>query len=302
MPTTTVTTIARNIRDFYSQEIIYQAQPKLFFAQFAKKRQDLTVNDGGSIKFTKYNNIARGGKLTDGVKMGTKSMSTSEIQINVHEYGNAVQVTELALQRSMHDELGEAAVQLANDMALVLDTEIRDVALTTTNVIYGNGKTSAGSLVANDGLTAQTVKDAVEALANNNAPKLDGQWYICIATPHQLRQLRDDDDWINAHNYGPQVSEIFRGEVGMYEGVRFVETTQMPKYTQAQASAKFGASVACWEAIIFGENAFAWAEALEVEMRDNGVEDFGRIHGLAWYSIWGFGLIQEENIFRILTA
>lgn len=302
MATTTASTIAKNIRDFYSQEIIYQAQPKLFFAQFAKKRQDLTVNDGGSIKFTKYNNIARGGKLTDGVKMGTKSMSTSEIQINVHEYGNAVQVTELALQRSMHDELGESAVQLANDMALVLDTEIRDVALTTSNVIYGNGKTAAGDLVANDGLTAQTVKDAVEALANNNAPKLDGQWYICIATPHQLRQLRDDDDWINAHNYGPQVSDIFRGEVGMYEGVRFIETTQMPKYTQSQASAKFGASVACWEAIIFGENAFAWAEALEVEMRDNGVEDFGRIHGLAWYAIWGFGLIQEENIFRILTA
>jgi len=88
----------------------------------------------------------------------------------------------------------------------------------------------------------------------------------------------------------------------MYEGVRFIETTQMPAYTQAQASAKFGASVACWEAIIFGENAFAWAEALEVEMRDNGVQDYGRKHGLAWYAIWGFGLIQEENIFRILTA
>jgi hypothetical protein len=88
----------------------------------------------------------------------------------------------------------------------------------------------------------------------------------------------------------------------MYEGVRFIETTQMPKYTSSQATAKFGASVACWEAIIFGENAFGWAEALEVEMRDNGVEDYGRKHGIAWYSIWGFGLIQEENIFRILTA
>lgn len=302
MATTKATTIPKNIRDFYSQEIIYAAQPKLFFAQFAKKRQDLSVNDGGSIKFTKYANIARGGKLTDGINMDEKALSTSEIQINVHEYGNAISVTELSLQRSMHDELGEGAVQLANDMAIVLDSEIRDVALSTTNVIYGNGKTSAGALAANDGLTAQTVKDAVEALANNNAPKIGGQWYICIATPHQLRQLRDDNDWINAHNYGPQVDQIFRGEAGMYEGVRFIETTNMPKYTSVQAGAKFGASVACWEAIIFGENAFAWAEALEVEMRDNGVQDYGRKHGLAWYAIWGFGLIQEENIFRILTA
>lgn len=301
MATTTTTTIQKNIRDFYSQEIIYAAQPKLRFAQFAKKRTDLTVNDGGSIKFTKYANIARGGRLTEGVNLNEKALSSSEIQINVHEYGNAISISELALQRSMHDELAEGSVQLANDMALVLDTEIRDAALMTSNVIYGNGKTAAGDLVAGDGLTAQTVKDAVEALANNNAPKIEGQYYFCIATPHQLRQLRDDSDWISAHTY-QNVDNIYKGEVGMYEGVRFIETTQMPSYTDSQASVKFGASVACWEAVIFGENAFAWAEALEVEMRDNGVQDYGRKHGLAWYAIWGFGLIQEENIFRILTA
>ena len=302
MATTTTASIPKNIRDLYSQEIIYQAQPKLRFAQFAKKRTDLSQSDGGAVKFTKYANLAQGGRLTEGVNLQEKAMASSEVSISVHEYGNAISVTELALQRSMHDELAQGSTLLANDLVLVLDNEIRDIALTTSNVVYGNGKTSAAALAANDGLTAQTVKDAVEALANNNAPKFDGQYYICIATPHQLRQIRDDDDWINAHIYGPNVSEIYLGEVGMYEGVRFIETTQMPKYTDVQATAKFGATVPCWEAIIFGDNAFAWAEALEVEMRDNGVQDYGRKHGLAWYAIWGFGLIQEENIFRILTA
>ena len=32
-----------------------------------------------------------------------------------------------------------------------------------------------------------------------------------------------------------------------------------------------------------------------VELRDGGVIDFGREHGLAWYAIWGFGVITSES-------
>ena len=88
----------------------------------------------------------------------------------------------------------------------------------------------------------------------------------------------------------------------MFEGVRFVETTQMLSNSAAQSAAKYGINIPTWEAVAFGENAFAWAEALQVEMRDNGGDDYGRVHGLAWYAIWGFGLIEEQNIYSILTA
>jgi hypothetical protein len=32
-----------------------------------------------------------------------------------------------------------------------------------------------------------------------------------------------------------------------------------------------------------------------VELRDGGVIDFGREHGLSWYAIWGFGVITAES-------
>jgi hypothetical protein len=80
------------------------------------------------------------------VNMHEKSMTSSEVVISVTEYGNAIAVSEKALQQSLHDELGEASIALANDMALVLDEEIRDVALSTTNVIYANGAANAGAL------------------------------------------------------------------------------------------------------------------------------------------------------------
>lgn len=299
--TTTTVAIPASIRAVYSKEIIRQAQPRLIFSQFAKKKTDLQTAPGGAIKFTKYSSIQKGGKLTEGVNIDTKSMSNSEVTITVEEYGNGISVTEKALQLSIHNELAEASVALANDMALVLDESLRDTALQTTNQIYGGGKTSAGALVSGDGFTTQTIKDAVEALATNNAPKLNGQHYICIAHPHQLRQLRDDDRWIDSHKY-IGVTNIYQGEVGMYEGVRFVETTQMIENSAIESLAKYGIDLPTWEAIIFGENSYAWAEALPVEMRDDGVKDFGRNHAIAWYAIWGFDIIEEKNIFSILTA
>ena len=35
---------------------------------------------------------------------------------------------------------------------------------------------------------------------------------------------------------------------------------------------------------------------LPVELRDGGVLDFGREHALAWYAIWGLGLITDYSV------
>ena len=150
----------------------------------------------------------------------------------------------------------------------------------------------------------KTVKDAVETLATHNAPRINGDYYVCIAHPHQLRQLRDDSNWINANTYMGR-RQLYIGEVGMYEGCIFIETTQMPKLNAAQLAAKYGGGISItegYEAVFFGDNAFAWGIALDVELRDDGVVELGRKHTLGWYGIWGTGIIEEGNIVKALTA
>lgn len=301
MATTTTSLLPNSLRDVYSKEIFYQAQPKMRFQQFAKRKDDLLQQKGGTVKYTKFNSIQKGGKLSEGVSLSEKAMGDAEISITVDEYGNAVAVSEKALRLSQHDVLNEAATLLAKDMADVLDDELRDSALSTTNYLYGGQKSAANLLAAGDVFDTTLVKDAVEALATNNAPKIADEYYICIAHPHQLRQLRDDDDWIEAHKYATP-ENLFRGEVGMFEGVRFIDTTKMPANSAGESLTKYGVNIPTYEAVIFGENSFAWAVANEVEMRDNGVEDYGRKVGLAWYAIWGFGIIEEGNIFGLLTT
>jgi len=57
-----------------------------------------------------------------------------------------------------------------------------------------------------------------------------------------------------------------------------------------------------YESIMIGDNAFGHAISLPVELRDGGVLDFGREHALAWYAIWGLGVITDQAIVKVYTA
>jgi N4-gp56 family major capsid protein len=57
-----------------------------------------------------------------------------------------------------------------------------------------------------------------------------------------------------------------------------------------------------YESIMIGDNAFGHAISLPVELRDGGVLDFGREHALAWYAIWGLGIITDQAIVKVYTA
>ena len=298
------TAIPQAVRDFYSREVLFQAQPRLRFAQFAKVKRDLQAVRGKSIVFVKYGNLSGGGSLEESDVLTPEGMTTSEIIVPVKEQANSVQVTEYLLRTSLLDVLGDASKLLANNMAIVLDGQFRDCVLKTTNVVYGNGAASLSAMTTASVFNTKTVKDAVETLATHNAPRINGDYYVCIAHPHQLRQLRDDANWINANTYMGR-RQLYIGEVGMYEGCIFIETTQMPHLNATQIQEKYGAGAQItegYEAVFFGDNAYAWGIALDVELRDDGVVELGRKHTLGWYGIWGTGIIEEGNIVKALTA
>lgn len=296
--------IPQAVRDFYSKEVLFQAQPRLRFAQFAKVKRDLQAVKGKSIVFVKYDNLSGGGSLDESDILTPEGISTSEIIIPVKEQANAVQVTEYLLRTSLLDVLGDASKLLANNMAIVLDGQFRDAALSTTNVVYGNSAANLAALGDSSVFNTKTVKDAIETLATNNAPRIEGDYYVCIAHPHQLRSLRDDSNWQNANTYMGR-RQLYIGEVGMYEGCIFIESTQMPVLNAAAIAAKYGAGGSIttgYEAVFFGENAYAWGIALDVELRDDGVVEMGRKHTLGWYGIWGTGILEGKNIVKALTV
>ena len=66
-------------------------------------------------------------------------------------------------------------------------------------------------------------------------------------------------------------------------------------------TAATGNTADVYESIMIGDNAFGHAISLPVELRDGGVLDFGREHALAWYAIWGLGVITDQAIVKVYT-
>lgn len=296
-----LTPLSDVIQTVYSQEVLLAAQPLLKFDQFAVVKTELNVSPGMTIQFLGYDNIALGGQLTEGTQMTTKTLSTNTRQITVYEYGNAVATSEFLLQVSFRDVMADAAVLLGRDYATVVDAEERAVLETTTQKVYGGRKAGHDTLTAADILDVRAIKDAVEILSTKNIPKVDGDFYVCFVHPHQSRNLRDDGAWISAAQYGDP-DRIFNGEIGRIEDVVFIETTDLTTIPVNTGAAPQNTAVDTYKSILFGAEAFAKAVALPVEMRDNGIIDFGREHALAWYNIMGFGTLRDYTTVVIETS
>jgi hypothetical protein len=110
------------------------------------------------------------------------------------------------------------------------------------------------------------------------------------------------------------------GEIGRLYDTVFIETTQVRKVTGGAGTSYVGdvavsnptvtpgggyvtpdeftgaGSADRYDSIFIGDNAFGHAISLPVELRDGGILDFGREHALAWYSIFGLGLITDQAV------
>lgn len=303
--------------DVYAQEILMTAQPVLRFESIVTKRTDLAVKPGGTLRFLKYASLSGSSVLAETDTIQTDTLSTSTIAITVAEYAKAIAVSELALRQAITDVMGDAAELLGQHYAKERDGLCRDAFYLSTNTLYSQHAGVAATradLTASSTFDIDLLRDAVELLATNKAPKYGLDAYVCFVHPHQSKYIRKDPAWINANNYAtPQ--NILVGEIGRMEDVRFVETTQVAYikkntqdiWTDGTDSGKntiiaANAATDVYQSIITGQNAVGMAEALPVEMRDDGIQDFGRRHSLAYYGIWGAGQIESTFSAIIETA
>jgi N4-gp56 family major capsid protein len=205
-----------------------------------------------------------------------------------------------------------------------------------TNYDEGTPATGLADITVNDKLTTAAVKDAALTLASKNIPRL-GETYVQFIHPKQSRDIRSNPEFIEVTKYAAP-GNFMLGEIGRLYDVVFIETTQVKKLTGGQAysqAANVGAvtdqtsvpvkantgpgtggnpenagasatsgtpGVDTYESIMIGDNAFGHAISLPVELRDGGVLDFGREHALAWYAIWGLGVITDQAIVKVYTA
>jgi len=306
------------VRDVYSAEIYLSALPVMKLDQFTTKKSELGVQPGMTIQLPKFSNIKRGGPLREGHRIPIQPMNQTHQPISVGEYGNGIGFSEFLLQSSFYDQLAAASILLGRDLAVVLETTLRDAIMQAPSIIRPNDKASRALLTAADKISSDVLKDVIVALESGNSPRWENDHYIGFIHPHHGRCLRDDQYWVNAALYSG-LGQVYTGEIGRMEDIRFIVTTivnngkdpSIDPITNDRVDLGFdpdlavgagGNQVPIYKSVFFGEYSLGHAVALPVELRDNHNQDFGREHGLAWYSIWGQSVLETKNIVVVETA
>ena len=235
--TTGTQSLSAEMKTYYGMELLENAKPALVHNQFAATKP-LPVGGGKTVEWRKFGSFDKAlTPLTEGVTPDGSGITVSYITKELSQYGDYTTVSDMLDLTAIDDVVLEITDRHGANMGLTLDTVTRNEIQQGTHVIYAPGKDADGKktevlhryeLDKTCTMTAELVARAATALKKMNAPTFDGK-YVCIIHPSVAFDLRNDPDWVAAHQYAA-ATELFSGEIGELHGVRFVETTEAKIY------------------------------------------------------------------------
>lgn len=227
----------------------------------------------------------------------TKLPATIPVTLTVNEYGFAVTRTKKLKYFSFADVDSIAARSVANHCADVMDELVQDVLVTGTNVIRSAGRTSTATVTATDYAKAADFRKAFTKLRTNKSPGYFGNFYAAGVHPHVIHDLREETGsgaWRLPHEYAAgNQSELWTGEFGEFEGLRFVQNTRTRKATDGASSANV------YRTFVMGREAVAERVVEEPNVVLGPVVDkLQRFRTVGWYGVLGWVLYRNESLVR----
>ena len=225
----------------------------------------------------------------------------SKVTLTLNEYGNAT-VTTLRLREFSWSQINPLQAELiGRNQRDTMDKLVENVIMGSTNKVRttSTGTASGAMTFANAAnINSKAVRRVVAKMRNDNAVEF-GNAYIGLIHPDVCVDLREETDaagWRTPHNADNANSLIWNGEVGVYEGVRWVEYNRAPKSTVAEASPGTGEKN-LYTTILLGQEGIAEAVAVEAGTTVTPTTDkFGRLMGLGWYFFGGWTLYRPEAL------
>lgn len=274
---TTQSGLSAQMKTYYSDYLIDNAEPELVHDQFGQKRP-IPQGRGKTIEFRKYAPLGKAlTPLSEGITPDGQSLSNSVITATVAQYGGYITISDILDMTAVDDNIAEATELLGSQAGRTLDTITREVLNGGSNIQYGEGKArTAGelraraNLTAADKLTVKAVQVAVRTLKKANAKRING-YYAGIIHPDVEFDLTRDDEWRWPHQY-VDTTELYNGELGRVAGVRFVETTEAKIWPQTAASS----TLDVYSTLIIGANAYG-----VTEIQGGGLQHFVKSLGSA---------------------
>jgi len=267
---TTSTTLTSQFQNFFSKELLSIVQQETILDQFSMKAPIPKNNGNKAITMFRFGapSVADVKTLTEGTAIGSanyRALVLNSLSKSLAQYGQVIGLTDILRATDLFNSLQQATKTSGLDMALWVDSVIR-------NTLIGSNLTASGSSIgsAAEGGGTFDNSDACNTAASSGGIKVYGNpatlttqtfsglnsattaadatmtasavldsmtrlkrnrapmingGYVLATDPRVARDLMRDADWLNASNYGNKGTPFYKGEVGSIYGCRVVTQT-----------------------------------------------------------------------------
>jgi len=271
MPVTTSTTLTSQFQNYFSKELLSIVQQETILDQFSMKAPIPKNNGNKAISMFRFGPPSIGSVQTissEGTAISSsnyRALALNSLSKSLAQYGQVIGLTDILRATDLFNSMQQATKTSGLDMALWVDSVIRNVLVGSNLTASGSSIGSAaegggtfdnsdacGTAAASGGtcvygnpatLTTQTFAglNADTTAANTtmtasavldsmtrlkrNRAPLINGGYVLATDPRVARDLMRDSDWLNASNYGNKGQPFYKGEVGSIYGCRVVTQT-----------------------------------------------------------------------------
>jgi len=268
---TTSTTLTSQFQNFFSKELLSIVQQETILDQFSMKAPIPKNNGNKAITMFRFGAPSVAGVQTissEGTPISSgsyRSLVLNSLSKSLAQYGQVIGLTDILRATDLFNSLQQATKTSGLDMALWVDSVIR-------NTLIGSNLTASGSSIGSAAEGAGTFdnSDACNTAASSGGIKVYGNpatlttqtfsalnsdttaanttmtasavldsmtrlkrnrapmingGYVLATDPRVTRDLMRDTDWLNASNYGNKGTPFYKGEVGSIYGCRVVTQT-----------------------------------------------------------------------------
>ena len=299
----------------YDRMAYFALRSELLFDQAADVQASNQTMPGSSVVFTIFSELAVASTpLTETSDVDPVAMADSNVTVTLTEYGNTINTTAKLRGTSFLDVDAAAANLIGYNAGNSMDTVVREVLAGGTNVVYGGGgssdETSRTAIEAEDIIEANDIRKVTAALRGANVSPWSG-YYIGFIHPdvsYDLRRETGNASW-NAPHVNMDTANIYTGEIGTFESVRFIETPRTKVRTNASDGAGSTGNIDVYDTYIMGRQALAKAYSfvdgngpVPSVRRGPVVDSLMRFNPIGWYWLGGYGRFREASLRRIESA
>jgi N4-gp56 family major capsid protein len=299
----------------YDRLAYFALRSEMLFDQAADVQATNQAMPGSAVIFTIFSELAAAtSTLSETADLTPATMADSQVTVTLAEYGNTVATTAKLRGTAFLDVDAAAANLIGYNAGDSMDQVVREVLAAGTNVAYGGGGSSDPSsrvtVAAEDIIEANDIRKQTAALRAANVATFNGYYmgYIHPDVSYDLRRETGNASW-NAPHVAVDTQNIYNGEIGTFESVRFIETPRAKVFANASNGTSTTGTIDVYCTHIMGRQALAKAYSqidgngvVPKVVRGPVVDSLMRFNPIGWYWLGGYGRFREASLRRIESS